>query len=120
MSVYRRHNAVVLTVRGELDASNTVHLASRILPFASTRHDLVLDLSSMTFVAAGGIQLLMAMAVRFRNESCPWALVTGPQLARVLRLTPHAAALPAVATVTEGISLTAEAGRQSRHIHVAG
>jgi anti-anti-sigma factor len=79
-------STVLVTVRGEVDATNSRALAAYVerQVVGSTR--LVLDLSVIGFFGAAGFAALHNVNVICARYGVSWALVAGPQLRRFLRI----------------------------------
>jgi anti-anti-sigma factor len=77
--------SLVLSVRGEVDASNAARLADYVERHAAVAGTLVVDASAVDFFGA------TALAVLHRVDHCcevngvRWRLVAGPALRRVMR-----------------------------------
>lgn len=77
----------VLRVRGRLDAAGVPVLMKRARAVRTARHDLVLNLSGVTFVASSGIGLLLALAEEFQQAGASVRLAeVSPAADSVIRL----------------------------------
>ena len=95
----------IITVTGELDASNAAEFASQVEQCADEGVRLVLDMSSLDFFGTAGFSALHTINVRCQHAGARWALVTGEAVARLLRVCDRDNLLPVAATVPEAITL---------------
>jgi anti-anti-sigma factor len=92
--------SVVITVRGEIDASNGPALANYVECHAGIAAGLVLDLSGVEFFGTAGLAALRRID---RCRDCiGWMLVPSAAVRRVLRVC-HAEDLPHVDTVADAV-----------------
>jgi anti-anti-sigma factor len=78
-------NVGIITVQGELDASNATQFADHVEQCADDGVRLILDLSSLEFFGTAGFSALHTINVRCAHTGSRWALVTGDAVARLLR-----------------------------------
>ncbi len=95
----------VITVHGELDASNSAAFADHVAECAGSAARLVLDLSSLEFFGTAGFSALHTINVRCANSASRWALVTGDAVSRLLRVCDPDHALPITESVAEAVAL---------------
>lgn len=97
----------ILTVDGELDASNSAAFADHVAQ--ATRHGqrLVLDLTRLTFFGTDGFTALHTVNVGCAQTSSRWALVTGEAVSRVLRICDPDSTLPIAGSMPEAMTLLA-------------
>ncbi len=95
----------IITVRGELDASNAIAFADHVDACAASGSRLVLDLSPLEFFGTAGFSALHTINVRCANASARWALVSGDAVARLLRVCDPDHTLPVVDSVHDAIAL---------------
>ncbi|MGY4710231.1 STAS domain-containing protein [Mycolicibacterium sp. CBM1] len=95
----------IITVRGELDASNSAAFADHVDECATEGVRLVLDLSPLEFFGTAGFSALHTINVRCANAASRWALVTGESVSRLLRVCDPDHALPIAESVPEAIAL---------------
>lgn len=77
---------VVVTVEGELDASNTEQFSDYIQLRLRDADNLVLDLSGVTFFAAEAFSAVHKVSVQAAGQKVNWNMVTSPAVARLLRI----------------------------------
>lgn len=65
-----RGRAVLLRVRGRLDARSAPHLQEVASRVRARQHHLILDLSGVTFMASSGLGSLLSLAEEFRQSDC--------------------------------------------------
>ena len=95
----------IITVTGELDASNSTEFANQVEQCADEGVRLVLDMSSLDFFGTAGFSALHTINVRCAHSGARWALVSGEAVARLLRVCDRDNVLPIAATVPEAIAL---------------
>jgi anti-anti-sigma factor len=95
----------IVTVRGELDASNSAAFADYVDECTGRGTRLVLDLSSLEFFGTAGFSALHTINVRCANTASRWALVTGGAVSRLLRVCDPDHTLPIADSVTDAIRL---------------
>ena len=93
----------VVSIAGELDASNIDHLTVCARPFLASGRSLVLDLSELDFLGAQGIHSLFAIADECRRGRIKWALVPSHPVSRLLRVCDEQARLPSATSIDEAL-----------------
>ncbi len=86
LSVHARSLATVLTVEGEIDASNSDRLADAVNHFSALETPLVVDISGLLFIGVTGFRALIAFDEERDRSGLLWALVTGDALRPFLRV----------------------------------
>jgi anti-anti-sigma factor len=94
----------IITVEGELDASNAATFADHVDGYATAGKHLVLDLSPLQFFGTAGFSALHTINVRCANSSARWVMVTGDAVLRVLRVCDPDHTLPVADSVPEAIT----------------
>jgi anti-anti-sigma factor len=89
-----RPRHAVLVLRGELDHVSAGEVRRAVETLASDgREEIVLDLSALSFMDAGGVKLLYGLRDRAAGAAC--SIVDGsPVAARLLELLPEPCPLP--------------------------
>lgn len=95
----------IITVQGELDASNAAEFATYVDQSTTDGVRLVLDLSTLEFFGTAGFSALHTINVRCAHSGARWALVSGEAVARLLRVCDRDKVLPVADTVPEAITL---------------
>jgi anti-anti-sigma factor len=95
----------IITVQGELDASNAAAFADHVDACATTGTHLVLDLSPLEFFGTAGFSALHTINVRCANASARWAMVTGEAVSRLMRVCDPDHTLPVTDSIPEAIEL---------------
>jgi anti-anti-sigma factor len=98
-----RHLATVVTISGEVDASNIALVTTYATRFVLVGNALLLDLSDVGFFAVQGISALNAVDEACHSTQVPWALVTSHAVDRVLRISQRHDVLPAVRSVPDAL-----------------
>ena len=79
-------STVLLTVSGEIDAASAPRLVDRIERLLAGYHQFVLDLSRVTFFGTAGFSMLRRLDVFATRAAIDWAVVTGTEVQRLLRV----------------------------------
>jgi anti-anti-sigma factor len=95
--------ATVVSVTGELDASNIDRLTDYARLCLTRGNSLVLDLSQLDFLGAQGIQSLFAIADECARSGTEWALVPSHPVSRLLRICDKQARLPSVGSIDKAL-----------------
>jgi anti-anti-sigma factor len=93
----RHGDLAVAHVQGEIDASNTAWLGTRLRALMTNRSDaLAVDLSGTTYLDSAGIALLFAMAseLRLHQQQLHLVVAEGSPIARMITLTGLDVAVP--------------------------
>jgi anti-anti-sigma factor len=98
-------SAAVITVHGDLDASNANEFADYALRHSEHSTRLVLDLSGVDFFGTAGFSALHTVNVRCAGADVDWALVPSSGVTRLLRICDPDSALPMASTVQAALSL---------------
>jgi anti-anti-sigma factor len=81
----RTTESLVLSVHGEVDASNCARLADYVERHAAVAGTLVVDTSAVDFFGAPALAVLHRVDHRCAGSGVRWRLVAGPALRRVMR-----------------------------------
>lgn len=92
------HDTIVITVAGEIDASNAGHLAAYIEHRGAVASRLYVDLRDVEFFGTAGLAALRRVECHFESIAAPWRLVVGPAVRKVLRIC-RAGDLPQIDTL---------------------
>ncbi|MBB3602459.1 anti-anti-sigma factor [Mycolicibacterium sp. BK556] len=96
-------NVGIITVEGELDASNSAAFADHVDECATAGAHLVIDLSPLRFFGTAGFSALHTINVRCANSSARWAMVTGEAVSRLMRVCDPDHTLPVAGSVAEAV-----------------
>lgn len=95
--------STIVSVFGELDASNLHHL----LDYAKDRipecRTLVINLAGVRFIGAQGIQVLIEIDEMCRAADVQWVLMAGRPVHRLLRICDANATLPIVPSIQHAL-----------------
>lgn len=94
---------VVVTVTGEIDASNTHQLASWVSIHLHGVHRVVLDCSGVTFFAVDGFSTLQRINVMCARVEAVWILVPSVSVSRVMQLCNPGGSLVPVGSVDAAV-----------------
>jgi anti-anti-sigma factor len=84
----------VITVHGELDASNASELADYVQRCATHSRSLILDLCGVEFFGTAGFSALHTINARCAGANVDWAVVPSQAVFRLLRICDPHNALP--------------------------
>jgi anti-anti-sigma factor len=93
----------VVSIAGELDASNIDQLTVWTRPFLASSRSLILDLSELDFLGAQGIRSLFAIADECKRGRITWALVPSHPVSRLLRVCDKQERLPSATSIDEAL-----------------
>lgn len=79
-------NTLVLTVRGEIDATNGAQLADYVERHAALAPSLVVDTRGVDFFGTAGVAALRRIDHRLGRSGVRWSLVVGAAVRKVLRV----------------------------------
>jgi anti-anti-sigma factor len=90
---------VVITVDGELDASNASQLADYVEECMAHRTPVMLDLSNLEFFGTAGFSALHLINVQCAGANLRWAVVPNKAVSRLLRICDPDHTLPLVESI---------------------
>lgn len=108
----------VVSVDGELDASNAAELTECGIRYSRPSGQLVLDLSAVKFFGAGCFACLHTLNVRCAGENIDWVLIPSTAVSRVMGICDPACALPTASGLPAALSMLREQPRQLRLVDV--
>ncbi|OBB33319.1 hypothetical protein A5792_09180 [Mycolicibacterium peregrinum] len=108
----------VISVQGELDASNATELIECGTRNSRPRGQLVLDLSAVEFFGAGCFACLHTLNVRCACEGIDWVLIPSTAVSRVLGICDPACALPVSNDLPSALSMLRDQPRQLQLVNV--
>ncbi len=97
-------SVVVVTARGDLDASNAQEFVDYALRHAEQTQRLALDLSEVDFFGTAGFSALHTVNVRCAGAGVEWVLVPSRAVSRLLRICDPDSALPLATTLPAALS----------------
>lgn len=97
-------SGAVVSVDGELDASNAGQLADYVQHCASYCEWLVLDLTDLEFIGTAGFSALKEISARCAGAMVYCTTVPGTAVARLLRICDPANTLPTTASVADALA----------------
>jgi anti-anti-sigma factor len=101
--VQSRKQAIVLTVSGELDASNADQFDHSVRELPGGGEPFVIDLSEATFIGVQCFQTLLRLDAACRAGGTRWALAANPQVLPLLAIAEHGDALPVTSSLSEAL-----------------
>jgi anti-anti-sigma factor len=108
----------VISVQGELDASNATELTDCGIRNSRPRGQLVLDLSAVEFFGAGCFACLHTLNVRCACAGIDWVLIPSAAVARVLGICDPACALPVSNELPAALSMLRDQPQQLQLVNV--
>lgn len=115
LRIKSQRGATVVSVSGELDASNIHRLRDCVQRLARCGGPFVLDLTGVDFLTAQGIRVLFGFDEQCRDADVKWALVPGRPVSRLLRICDIDGRLPIAHTINDALRRVS-ARRRSRHL----
>jgi anti-anti-sigma factor len=108
----------VISISGEIDASNADALNRRASELASEGGALIVDLAEVDFIALDGLHALFALNMQCARTGTTWALIASQAVKLLLRVGDHDKLLPAVGSATEALLLVRRSGRGQRSLQL--
>ena len=108
----------VMSISGEIDASNADELSHRVSELASDCGAVIVDLAEVEFIAIDGLRALFALNIQCARTGTTWALIASHAVNRLLRVGDHDKLLPAVGSATEALLLVRRSSRGHRSLQL--
>ncbi|WP_135453176.1 STAS domain-containing protein [Mycobacterium sp. DL99] len=108
----------VISVHGELDASNAAELTECGIRNSRPSGQLVLDMTEVEFFGAGCFACLHTLNVRCAGENIDWVLIPSTAVSRVLGICDPACALPTSTGLPTALSMLRNQPRQLQMVDV--
>jgi anti-anti-sigma factor len=108
----------VMSISGEIDASNADELSHRVSELASDCGAVIVDVADVDFIAIDGLRALFALNIQCARTGTTWALITSHAVNRLLRVGDHDNLLPAVGSATEALLLVRRSSRGHRSLQL--
>ena len=110
----------VISINGEIDASNVDEVSRRASEMASDCNTLIVDLAEVNFIALDGLHALFALNMHCALTGTTWSLIVSRAVSRLLRLADHDRLLPAVGSATEALLIVRRSSRDHRPLRLVG
>jgi anti-anti-sigma factor len=107
---------VLVAPVGEIDATNAQELLRYVQESLKKHHQLVLDLSRVTFFSISAFPTLSAIDTRLTHGDMDWVMVPSPEVSRVIRVCDRDGTLPTAANI---VSAVAGLARGVRRLYLA-
>ncbi len=108
------HGVTVLTIGGEIDASNADQVREHAHRYASAAPALVVDMASVEFFGVIGLRNLMVLGQKCQNAGVEWALIASGSVSRLLRVAEVDRALPVAESVSAALQRFTSGGTPPR------
>lgn len=95
----------VISVRGEIDASNAEFVGDVLDGFTTRKGRMVVDAGRLDFIGAQGLRLMIDLDLKCQQRDVVWALVPGRLLRRLLQVADAEQALPVAESVEDARSM---------------
>jgi anti-anti-sigma factor len=105
VSVESQGPTPVITVSGDIDASNSDFMATVLSGFATRNDRLVVDMRGVDFIGTAGVQVLVDFDLQCRREGAAWTLVPCRILIRLLQVVDVGRHLPVSDSVDDAVAL---------------
>jgi anti-anti-sigma factor len=116
IQVHLRHLATVVTISGDVDATNIARVTADVTRLVEVGNALLVDLSGVSFFAAHSLSALLAVDAACQHAELPWALVTSHAVNRALRLSECGDIVPTVSSVPAAMQYFAGLTRMGRQV----
>jgi len=116
--IQARRPAIVLTVSGEIDASNTDRFSESAHRLIAVGDPIVVDLSGVDFFGVQAFRALFSLDDDCRKAGVPWALVAGRGVRTLLRIGDCEGVLPVVSSVADALQQFQSQSRARRGLLV--
>jgi anti-anti-sigma factor len=116
IQVHVRHLATVVTISGDVDATNIARVTADVTRLVEVGNALLVDLSGVGFFAAHGLSALLAIDAACQHAELPWALVASHAVNRALRLSECSEIIPTVRSVPAAMQYFARLTRMRRQV----
>lgn len=120
LRAHARSVATVVTVVGEVDASNVHRVSEHLRRFMSVGKALVLDLSGVTFLGLQAVRDLSAFDDECGRAGVACALVASGPVRHMLDVADPNSTLPSVSSVAEALQLFRNPARDRLLVQLAG
>jgi anti-anti-sigma factor len=111
-----RHLATVLTISGDVDASNSARVSACATALVPVGNALLVDLSGVAFFAAQSLSMLIAVYDACHSAELPWAVVTSHAVDRVLRISQDDDIFPMASSVPDAMQYFVYVARVRRQV----
>ena len=111
-------NLTVLTITGEIYASNVDDVKRRIRALVPQLAVLVVDLSRIDFIGVAGFSALTLLNTECANANVSWVLIPSYSVRRLLRVSDPGGTLPVVASPAEALRRVRSAIRATRPLRL--
>jgi len=108
----------VISISGEIDASNADALNRHASELVSEGAALIVDLAEVDFIALDGLHALFALNMQCARTGTTWALIASHAVNLLLRVGDHDKLLPAVGSATEALILVRRPDRGHRALQL--
>jgi anti-anti-sigma factor len=78
--------SIVVTIAGELDASNAQDFAGYVERHSAATRRLYLDLREVTFISTAGLAVLRRVEYQYAQRGSRWWLLASPAVRKLLRV----------------------------------
>jgi anti-anti-sigma factor len=108
----------VISISGEIDASNVDEVSRRAKELVSDCGALIVDLAEVDFIALDGLRALFALNMQCARTDTTWALIASRAVSRLLRVADRDRLLPAVGSPTGALLLVRRSSRLNRSLQL--
>jgi anti-anti-sigma factor len=108
----------VISISGEIDASNAYELSHRASELASDCGALIFDLADIGFIGLDGLYALFALNIQCVRTGTTWAVIASRAVNRLLRVADHDKLIPAVGSATEALLLVLRSSRSHQSLQL--
>jgi anti-anti-sigma factor len=100
---YFEGGATIVQIGGEIDAINADRLSENVFCYAATASALVVNTTAVDFCSVKGLRDLMALDKHCHDSGIEWALIPGPAVHRLLKVSGVNSTLPVADSVSTAL-----------------
>lgn len=98
---------VLVAVTGDVDAASAPTLFDRVQALLTGYHQVVLDLSGVTFFGTAGYSLLHRLETLATRTARDWVVVSGPEVQRLLQVCDPDRSFPIASNIVSAVATLA-------------
>ena len=108
----------VVTISGEIDATNAAELAHHMVGVVPDDGAVIVDMADTDFIGVDGLRALFAMNVECVRTDTRWAVIGSHAVHRLLRVGDQECLVPAVRSATEALQRVRRARRKHARLQL--
>ncbi|HEX9175550.1 MAG TPA: STAS domain-containing protein [Mycobacterium sp.] len=108
----------VITISGEIDATNAGQLGHHVTALVPDDGALIVDMVDTDFISVDGLRALFALNVECVRVDTRWAVIGSHAVHRLLRVADGEGLVPAVRSATEALQRVRRSRRERRPLQL--